>query len=846
MKILINLLFYIRTFFMKIGEKIFNKTRDEESGKLLGSWFQDKRNVKKFGITVGVVFFIFVVGYKIITSNVNIIDGSKDFNEEMSGKIGVNATELEEFEKNIGNPLDFLEVDKGNRVGLNGDGGDDGLPDYSVCIKLLDKLKTGSKLNLDEKEKLQYCLENNIVNLTPEELELAKLLANDSILNLGEKELLKKLFGEEKECQATIDNQMTRADGNEFLTKIIEDPEVNATLIELLKDQDLLRRLLINDNALKNRVGFTEGEIAFLKQLLENCSTDLLLKMLTDPKYKELMSKLLKEAVNSPDFLKNVLGDDNLTDAEKDLLRKFLSGTLDPTSDDYEIAKALMSGDPLKKQLARDILKARELGDSELANALSKKLTGKDMTDEEKNIADNYDSDALSDAYAAKLQGNDDLANALLKQAKNVPLTADEQKLLSNLDDLGVAGLGDKELIAALQDDMGRRQAEIDRLNQMLEDAKRRAQEAADRLAKGLTLTPEQQRALQKYADLQKRLQELLDKQKERQNQYAKKTTELYNFLNQSGRTVQTIFPSGLRVDGNDNFKACSELPPFKIVKILKKKKKRVPKKVFLADGREATPEQIRILKAYRKMKADELAKNQDNVTELFNPLTESSDFIGNSTSLNSKVAAKQGGGSGMNGLFVAENNNLKPFKLSPDTVVPAILLTEILVSDKGSNQRVRVKILQDIYDPASGKLVIPKNSIAFGQSGSFDPDTGTMQLTLGQVASGKETIDISFAVGSGDLSPGLRGEVRDTRGKLLAGTFITSFTSGALGAIAQNYIAPFQNSNLLGNTLTGAALTGASRIAQRIAQMYAGDLQNAPRLFYVPSSVPVVLIPDN
>ena len=199
-----------------------------------------------------------------------------------------------------------------------------------------------------------------------------------------------------------------------------------------------------------------------------------------------------------------------------------------------------------------------------------------------------------------------------------------------------------------------------------------------------------------------------------------------------------------------------------------------------------------------------------------------------------------------MNGLFVSENNNLKPFKLSPDTVIPAILLTEILVSDKGSSQRVRVKILQDIYDPASGKLVIPKNSIAFGQSGSFDPDTGNMQLTLGQVASGKETIDISFAVGSGDLSPGLRGEVRDTRGKLLAGTFITSFTSGALGAIAQNYIAPFQDSDLLGDTLTGAALTGASEIAQRIAEMYAGDLQNAPRLFYVPSSVPVVLIPEN
>ena len=842
MKLLIGALLFIRKFFMSIGSKIFEKIRDPETGKVTGSWFKDKRNVKTFAIVMGGVFFFGVIGYQVLTSNTNIIDGTKNFTEEMGEKTGIKATELDKIDTNFDDPLDFLKVGEDSRY-KNQNESDDGLPDYSVCIKLLDKLKSGGKLNLDEQEKLKYCLENNIVNLTPEELELAKLLAQNSLLNKGEKELLKELFGDEKECQETIDNQMTRADGNEFLTKIIDDPTVNSTMIELLKNQDLLRRLLINDNALKTKVGFTDEEVVFLKQLLENCSTDLLLRMLTDPKYRELMKKLLKEAVNSPDFLKNVLGSDDLSDAEKDLLRKYLSGLLDPSNYDFKLAEALMSSDPLTKNLARDILKARELGDEDLANALMKKLAGENLTDAEKNLADNYDRDMLDKAYIAKLQGNDKLSDALLKKAKNVPLSDQDKKLLSRLDDLGISDLDDKALLKALQDDMARRQAEIDRLQALLEEAQRQAREAADRLAKGLSLTPEQQKALQDYADLQKRLQELLDAQAKRREQYANKFTELQNFLNQSANTNKVIFPSGFNIEGGADFNKCNDLPPFKIVKVLKKKKKkRKPRKVYLADGSEASPEQVRIIKAYRKMKADEAKKKTASVDNLFNPNAE---FLGNATALNESTPSK-GGGSGLNGLFVSENKNLKPFQLSPDMVIPAMLVTEILVSDKGVSQKVRVKILRDIYDPVSKKLVIPKNSIAFGQSGSFDPDTGTMQLNLAQVAVGADVLDVEFSVGSGDLSAGLRGEVRDTRGKLLAGTFITSFTSGALGAIAQSYIAPFQDSDLLGDTLTGAALTGASEIAQRIAEMYAGDLQNAPRLFYVPANIHVVLIPNN
>ena len=203
MKLLINALLFIRKFFMSLGAKIFEKVRDPESGKIEGAWFKDKRNVKTFAMVAGAVFFFGVIGYQVLTSNNNIIDGAKNFNEEMSEKVGIKATELDKIDANFEDPLDVLRVGDVNKFSNDGRE-DDGLPDYSVCIKLLDKLKSGGDLNLDEQEKLKYCLENNIVNLTPEELALAKLLAENSLLNKGEKELLKDLFGDEKECQESL------------------------------------------------------------------------------------------------------------------------------------------------------------------------------------------------------------------------------------------------------------------------------------------------------------------------------------------------------------------------------------------------------------------------------------------------------------------------------------------------------------------------------------------------------------------------------------------------------------------------------------------------------------------
>ena len=840
-KILYSIFMGLRKIGFAIFGKFFKKVTDATTGKDV--FFKDKRNLKRTGLSIVVVLFIGVIFYKMFNTDINPVDGYKDYTSELKGKMDVNAPEILVEDAEIDDPLKNILGENDNQL-LNKkfDKNGEEAPDRSVCLELLEKLKKGDRLNLDEKKDLKYCLDNNstLGLLSPEDLDLANKLLEDTVLSEAEKQMLRELFGEEKECQAEFDNQMANTEGNAFLTKIINDPKYNEEVVNLLKNQSLLKRMVLNEKMLMNKIGLNQSEVNFLKNLLEKCSTELLLKMLTDPKYREIMKKLLKAAGEDPNLISSLLGKDDLTDEERKLLQKLLEGTL--TSPDDEIAEALLDVNPIKQKLASDILKARSLGDEDLAQALTKKLTGDILNDEDKALLDKFDSDALSEAYIAQQKGDDDLAQALLKKAKGEGLTSDEEKLLKT----EFRADNDKDLMKQLAEDLARRQAAIDKLNEELRRAKALAKDAATKLANGDRLTPEEQDMLAKYAELQNKLNELQKLQDARKKQLLGKYAEYQNFLNQLGETVSQTFPTGVTVFDDVNLKKCSDIPPFNIVRLVKPKKTRkvVRSKTVTKDGRELTPEELELLQIVRKQKADEQNLQRKNKQEMFNALAGS--FLDNSSPINQNTAqSNQNGNQGIGNLVVAENDDLKPFKLTPDMAFPGLLMTQILVTDQGASQQVKVKILRDIYEPTTGKLAIPKNSIAIGRTGSFDPQTGIMNLTLTQVINGGKVYDVEFSVGSGDMTPGLSGEVRDTRGKFLAGAFISSFSAGALGAVSQNFIAPFQDSELLDESLTGAALQGTAEIAQQIAELYAGDLQNAARIFYVPANYPVVLVPN-
>jgi hypothetical protein len=120
------------------------------------------------------------------------------------------------------------------------------------------------------------------------------------------------------------------------------------------------------------------------------------------------------------------------------------------------------------------------------------------------------------------------------------------------------------------------------------------------------------------------------------------------------------------------------------------------------------------------------------------------------------------------------------------------------------------------------------------------------MDLTFNKVSIGSgKVVTQAFTVGSADGTMGLRGEVHDTRGKYLLGAFITSFTAGALNWFSESALQPYTTATDAGNALIGAGGAGGADVANKIAQMYAGDLQNAPSIYYVPKGVPIVLFPS-
>ena len=847
MKFIIQLLFALRNGLLKIGEKLFEKMRDPETGKVKN---MSPENVKRLGVTAFAVFIVGIALYQVFTSNFNFIDGVKDFESEVEQKLDITAQEIP-YRKDIsGDPLAKLRGEQGDSFGRSRDGDDDSInPDAGECLKLLEKLKSGQNLSQTEKKRLKWCLENNVLGLTPEELELARKLLEDGLLSDEDKKLYNELFGAEPECQKVFEGHMITDVGNEFLTKILQDETYNAPLVNLLKNQEALRRAIITPGGLKNALKISDEEVEILKSLLENCSPELLIKMLTDPKLKEVLSRLLEAATNDPDFMRKVMEAENLTPSEKDLLRRFMTGQIPIDSSDYEIAQALLSSDPLKRDMARNILAARELGRGDIAEALTKKLLGEELSPEEADLVTNLDGALLRDAAAAMRSGDDALAGALLKKATGEELTDEEQELLGVRSEFGDIPTGvDKEALArALADEIARRQAEMDALREALARAEAAAREAAERLAKGLPLTPEQQAALQRYADLQKQLAELQKRLQADRDRLAALLTGMQSTIDQIGIDIQTLYPSGMTVEEAEWTK-CKDIKPLILVRKPKAKVKRKYRKrrkgLIGPDGKELTPEQTRIVRLMRKKQAEELAEKERLEKELLNPLGGDQDFLaGQTAALNSQLAQGGANQGGAQALIISENNNLKPFELAPDLVIPGLLLTRVLVTDKGSGQKVRVKVLADVYD-LSGKIVIPRNSIAFGNTGGFDVDTGIMNINLDTVSVGGRPVDVALAMGSADLTPGLKGEVRDTRGKLLLGTFISSFTAGAVGAISQNFIAPFQDSELLADSLTGAGLQGAAEIAQRIAELYAGDLQNAARVYYAPANIRVILTP--
>lgn len=835
-----KLLTALRNFMKGFGASFFKSSISKKDGV---SFFKGELNPKIIRLLALTIFVTILSGlflYRIMTNNKIRIDGAEEYKKEQKNAFGVKTTELEKNFEGL-DPLAGLgglnpdAIIERKQISIDSNGND---ISYSKCNELYSKFKSGEKFSEDEELTFKECIKSNVLGLNADELKSIKEILDNSGLSVAEQALLKSLMEENKSCMLEIDKQKQTTDGKLFLDLIFSaNPPTG--IIDLLSQQKLITMMEIDPEKTRKSLGLSVEDFTIFNSLLKECGSGFLKRLMTDPELRALLNKIIK----SEKGLEALLSDPNLTDAEKELLRKYLDGTL--SSDDAAIAEALMGIDPIKKQMASDLLKAREMGDQKLADVLLKQLNGEPLTPEEQLILDNYNKnkDKINEAYN-KFKKGDPNYKSLLKQIKGEDLTKSEIEALNQGID-PMENLSESERLKALAKALVDDQNKLNDITDALNRAQVAAKTAAQKILEGKLLTNEEKEALKRYNDLEKQRSDLIAQMDKRKEEYTSLLAKLSNVIDTTGVTVKQVYPY---LEADEGFIKCSDLKPIQIVKLPKKQTKKITKAAFVdSNGNELSPEKIRLLQLIRKKEADAQSLRKALLNPLSSGLYATKDSIihgdNNDTSLRGGDRSK----AQINTVVLGQNTEIATSPLPPDLKIPGILLTEILISDKDpAPTEVRVKIASNVLNPLTSEVLIPKGSIAIGKASSFDPATKTMNVSLPKISIGSnKVLDISLSVGSADLSPVLRGEVYDTKTKELTGAFVSSFTTGALSAFAQQYISPLENSDYIGENVTGSILTGGAEVARMIQENFAQSMQNAPKVFYVPANIPVVLTPQ-
>lgn len=358
------------------------------------------------------------------------------------------------------------------------------------------------------------------------------------------------------------------------------------------------------------------------------------------------------------------------------------------------------------------------------------------------------------------------------------------------------------------------RQAELEKVRAELADSQARARAAADKIAKGKVVSPEETENLKNLADLNQKRAEL-------EAQIAKDAEELRNIMNDlkaalaEANSLTEELPSGTfegHFEGSHG--------------------KRHKRGSGTAGTSTSAPEKKVI--SFKELESMRLKELQDSLldgTKVAGKLLNESGFGKDDID-----ASKLG----------VSFNDKQVLRLRSSMKIAATLDSEIYIASNSQGQQVRVRTLMDVYDAETNKVALPKGTVLIGTASSFNEETGVMELTFTKGSVGKKIYEFTMRVGSADGSMGLRGDIYDTRGRKLLAALITSFSSGVLNWFSQNIVAQYQTSKQADLAITGAALGGAGEVGNKIASMYAADLNNAPSIFYAPKNTPLILFPDD
>lgn len=457
-------------------------------------------------------------------------------------------------------------------------------------------------------------------------------------------------------------------------------------------------------------------------------------------------------------------------------------------------------------------------GPEKVSNKLSEagvNITPEQMMDLAKQIqnsADKAAKDALKKALSEQPLSKKD-ASAFSKYAPSEE--AEEKSSISSF--LGGSSTGGKEeALREVADRIRSKQSEIESLKAELAESQAAARAAAEKMARGKVLNADESAAVRDATDKSQALAKAQEELSKDADELKRLSDELKEVL-ANANSISEEIPSGtfeLRLDADGK--------PIK-----RGKGKRSAK----AGDSGQTEKKVLSIKELEAIRVKETADLLTDGTKISGKLLNADLFGKDPIDANKLVTS------------FTEKDVLR---LRSSMKIAAILDSEIYLASNSPGQQVRVKLMMDVYDVETAKVALPKGTVLIGTASSFNDETGILELTFSKASVGKKTFDFSMKVGSADGSMGLKGDIYDTRGRRLLAALITSFSSGVLNWFSQNVVQQYQDSKQAQLAITGAALGGAAEVGNKIAAMYASDLNNAPTIYHAPRGTPVILYPDD
>jgi hypothetical protein len=175
-----------------------------------------------------------------------------------------------------------------------------------------------------------------------------------------------------------------------------------------------------------------------------------------------------------------------------------------------------------------------------------------------------------------------------------------------------------------------------------------------------------------------------------------------------------------------------------------------------------------------------------------------------------------------------------KEFEISRLQRVPGVVRripAEGISSNDVGKTIIEFEFLADVASRKTGKIEIPRGSIAICKAKSFDADTGRLSATCDKVDTGaSEDLAVNFTLADGAGTDGLPGRVTDSRGWYLAGVFMTAFSQAIIDAFTEVSLGPIQSraAQSAADILVLGAGTGTRDILQEVATKQIEDWQKA------------------